>query len=74
MGNSPMCPYKMRYVNKVQELCGKIEIGEGSFYNPFNLKFHLQDYQGVSVMEMKDGFKEEISDLDDVLVQYATGW
>ena len=29
MGNNPMCLYKMKYVNKVQELCGKIEIGEG---------------------------------------------
>jgi hypothetical protein len=43
-GNNPMCPYKIQYVNKVQELRGKIEIGEGSLYNPINLKFHLQDH------------------------------
>ena len=39
-------------------------------YNPIDLKFHLQDHYGVSVIEMKDGFKDEISDLDDVIVLY----
>ena len=70
MGNNSMCPYKMKYVNKVQKLCGKIEICEGDLYNPINLKFHIGDYQGVSVMEIKDGFIDKISDLEDVIVVY----
>ena len=39
-------------------------------YNLITLNFYLQDHRGVSVMEMKDGFIDEISDLDDVIVLY----
>ena len=39
-------------------------------YNPISLKFHLGDHHGVSVIEMKDGFIDEISDLDYMIVLY----